>query len=238
MSPLETLVVGRGDPVAVVAHGLGGSIDETRPLASGIGGTRVFYAARGHGGSPLGAEPVSYAVLARDLDAVAAAHGATRAMGVSMGAGTVLALLAEQGDRFERALLLLPPPPGMELSARHEALLAALDAEDLGALRQGVRDDLPEGVRAEAYVAARAEHLLASTGVAAVLRALQPLRLDLSGVTAQVLVLAQTGDAAHPVDAAEHWASELPGAELVVLGPGAVFRERARLRALVRNHFG
>jgi pimeloyl-ACP methyl ester carboxylesterase len=181
---------------------------------------------------------VSYAVLARDLDAVAAAHGATRALGVSMGAGTVLRLLAERGDRFERALLLLPPPPDMQRTDRHDALLAALDAGDLEALRQGVRDDLPAGVRAEPYVVARADHLLTSTGVAAVLRALDPLPLDLSGVTTRVLVVTLDADPAHPVAAAEHWAREVPRAELVVLGPGAVFRERARLRELVRGFFG
>ena len=46
-------------------------------------------------------------------------------------------------------------------------------------------------------------------------------------------MIGQEDDPLHPVPAAEHWAREVPGAKLVVLGPGAVFRERARLRALV-----
>ena len=67
----------------VAAHGLGASIAETRPLLSGVAGTRVFYAARGHGGSPLPDGPFDYDGLGRDLEQVADASGAARALGVA-----------------------------------------------------------------------------------------------------------------------------------------------------------
>ena len=42
-------MTGPGEPVTVFAHGLAGSIDETRPFGSGVRGSRVFLHFRGHG---------------------------------------------------------------------------------------------------------------------------------------------------------------------------------------------
>lgn len=98
---------GTGTPVTVFAGGLGASIAETRAFASGVGGTRVFYDARGHGRSGSDGD-WSYAALAGDLRAVADAVGATRAVGVSMGAAAVLGVLVSDAARFERAVLVLP----------------------------------------------------------------------------------------------------------------------------------
>lgn len=58
-------MAGSGRPVTLFAHGLGASIAETRPLAAGVHGTRVFGHARGHGRSAA-ARP-SYPGLAADL---------------------------------------------------------------------------------------------------------------------------------------------------------------------------
>lgn len=104
---LAALVTGSGPPVTVTvaAHGLGASVAETRPLLSGVAGSRVFYSARGHDGS-LPA-PFSYRDLGDDLLAVADQHDATRALGVSMGAGALLSLLARAPDRFEKAVCFL-----------------------------------------------------------------------------------------------------------------------------------
>lgn len=198
---LETLVTGTGGPVTVVAHGLGGSIAQTRPLAGGLPGTRVHYAARGHGASPLGEEPVTYELLRRDLLAVADAVGATQAL--------------EAADR-----------PAIE------ALVAA-----------EVPADLPPGPVA-AYVKARSAYLLASPGVAALLRTLPlvspvPERTLLVAVQTRVLVLAQEGDPLHPAQVARDLVAVLPRARLVVFDrPGTAFRERARLRELVVDFLG
>ena len=245
LTALEQRVTGSGRPVTVAAHGLGASIAETRPLLSGVAGTRVFYAARGHGGSPLPDEPFDYAALGRDLEQVADEHRATRALGVSMGAGALLSLLARRPDRFERAVLFLPAAvdrPRTDAAVRRVAeLAAALDAADAGAVEALVREELPTDVLAlpgvEAYVRTRTSYLLASPGVAVAVRALPAVTpVDdasrLAAVAADVLLLAQEGDPLHPAQVARDLAAVLPRARLVVFdAPGVVFRERARLRA-------
>ncbi len=243
--PLEVLALGAGAPVTVLAHGVGGSITETRQLAGGLAGTRVLYAARGHGASPLGDEPVTYDLLARDLSDVAGDVAATRAVGVSMGAGSVLALLARHPDRFERVVLFLPAsldePRGVVRPARGLALADALDARDVDAVSRLVAADVPADLAgvAPAYVRARSAFLLGSPGVAAVLRGLSTLapvrdRELLRAVTADVLLLAQDGDPLHPASVARELAGLLPSATLEVFDrPGALLRERRRVRELV-----
>jgi 3-oxoadipate enol-lactonase len=245
---LEVRSTGSGEPVTVVAHGLGGSIEETRPLVGGVPGTRVLYSARGHGASPSPDAGFSYDLLARDLLEVAGGCGATQAFGVSLGASTLLAALAGVPDRFDRVVLFLPAvldqPRSDAAAARVVDLAAAVDAGDAVAVRAAVARELPAGLGGpgQAYVEARSRRLLERPTVAAVLRAVPgmvPLtdRSVLGAVSADVLVLAQEGDPLHPVSAAREVAAALPKARLVVFdAPGVVFRERARLRALVTGH--
>ncbi|MCU1693621.1 MAG: alpha/beta hydrolase [Frankiales bacterium] len=246
------LVTGSGAPVTVVAHGLGASTAETRPLVGGVPGTRVFPAARAHGDGPPVDGPLSYDLLGRDLERVADAHGATQALGVSMGAGALLSLLARRPDRFSRVVLLLPAasdrPRTDDAVARLQALATALDAHDADGVAACVAQELPQdlhdvpGVRQ--YLAARTRFLLDSSGVAAAVRDLPasspvPDRAVLGAVTAEVLLLAQEGDPLHPASVARDLAAVLPRARLVVFDrPGAVVRERLRVRALVGELLG
>ena len=245
--PLEVHATGSGTPVTLAAHGLGASIPETRPLLSGVAGTRVLFAARGHGGSPLPDGPFDYAALAADLVSVADAAGATRALGVSMGAGTLLRLLSVSPERFERVVLFLPAAidaPRTDSAVRRLLALAdALAAADLAAVEREVLLELPPYLRdtpvARTYVATRARFLLASPGATRALRELPAVtpvadRSALAAVSAEVLVLAQEKDALHPAQVARELVGVLPKARLVVFDePGVVFRERARLRSLV-----
>jgi 3-oxoadipate enol-lactonase len=238
---------GAGAPVTVAAHGLGASIAETRPLLSGVTGTRVFPAARGHGASPLPAGPFGYAELAHDLLAVADERGAARALGVSMGAGSLLRLLSEAPGRFSRVVLFLPAAldaPRTDVAVhRLQALADALDAGDLAAVEREVLLELPADLRqlpaSRTYVATRARFLLGSAGARRALRELpdaSPVadRSALAAVPADVLVLAQEQDDLHPAQVARELVGVLPRARLVVFDrPGVVFRERARLRALI-----
>ena len=105
---VEYLVTGRGEPVTVFAHGLAGAIDETRPLGSGVRGSRAFLHFRGHGASSAPETPWTYDALAGELLAVADHVGATRALGVSLGAGALLRILADEPRRFDRLVLVLP----------------------------------------------------------------------------------------------------------------------------------
>ena len=162
-----------------------------------------------------------------------------------MGAGALLALLAVAPDRLDRAVLFLPAaldaPRSDAAAARTAALATALEHRDHEAVAACVAAELPDdlGPAAAAYVRARTAFLLASPGVAAVLRALPaqaPVRdrAQLSGVRTEVLVLAQEGDDLHPAQLARELVGVLPRARLVVFDrPGAVFRERARLRDAV-----
>ncbi|MGZ6029842.1 MAG: alpha/beta fold hydrolase [Myxococcaceae bacterium] len=244
---MATLVTGAGAPVTVAPHGMGASLAETRPLLGGVPGTRVLYDARGHADAPAPERP-GWAELAADLAAVLDAHGATQALGVSMGSATLLRLLAADPDRLRRVVLFLPAAvdrPRDDDGVRRLADLAgALRARDAAAVQALVRAELPAdlGPSADAYVAARTAHLLASPGLPPLLDALPtdvPVEepAALGKVTAEVLVLAQQGDPLHTVAVAEQVAGLLPRAELVVFdAPGVLWRERARLRALVSAH--
>ena len=108
-----------------------------------------------------------------------------------------------------------------------------------------MRDELPADLlddpAVQAYQRSRVEHLLANPGIAVAVRSLPdvtpvPDRSALGAVTAEVLVLAQEGDALHPAQVARELVGVLPRARLVVFDrPGVMFRERPRLRALVTD---
>ncbi|HEX5950108.1 MAG TPA: alpha/beta fold hydrolase [Actinomycetota bacterium] len=123
-------VDGSGEPVTVVAHGLTNNRNELAAFTPLVAGTKVRFDFRGHGRSS--APPTGYAFVdfARDLDAVARAYGATRAIGTSLGAGAIANLLSRNPDRFERTVWLMPA--GLDLPfpfrERYEAM-AELQAE-------------------------------------------------------------------------------------------------------------
>ena len=165
---LEGLITGVGDPVTVFAHGLAGDISGTRPLGSGVTGRRVFFHFAGHGRSDAPPGPWSFADLADDLRAVADRSGATRALGVSMGAGALCRLLADTPERFERIVLYLPAPlDGVrppQAEARLARLLAAVESGEAALVAEAVEPELPPSVRNTptgwSYLRQRVEQLL------------------------------------------------------------------------------
>ncbi len=239
---MRTVVRGQGSPVTVFAHGLGGTIADTRPFGSGVNGTRVFYTARGHDGMPVAR--FDYESLADDLREVADAHGATRALGISMGAGALCRLLEQTPDRFERVVLYLPAvidkPRGATAMTRLQSLDAATATEEQAA--EAVLADVPAAVRdtaaARAYAHMRAQVLcLPSMRDAAANLANDVAVTDasaLSKVTVPVLILGCVDDAAHPSGVAERLAQLLPNASLHVYdSPDVVWTKRQDLRARV-----
>jgi len=240
---LEQLVTGVGDPVTVFAHGLAGDIASTRPLGSAVAGRRVFFQFRGHGRSDAPPGPWSFADLAGDLRAVADRAGATRALGVSMGAGALCRLLAETPDRFERIVLYLPAPldgnrPPVAV-ARLERLLAAVDSGEAAAIAEAVECELPKAVRNTptgwAYLRQRVEQLL-NHALAPQLDTLwrEPAVADESALTAfggRALVIGCIGDDVHPAAVAERVAGLLPQAVLHVYDhPAVLWSNRSELR--------
>lgn len=240
---LEQLVSGVGDPVTVFAHGLAGDITGTRPLGSAVAGRRVFFHFRGHGRSDSPPGPWSFGDLAADLRAVADRARATRALGVSMGAGALCRLLADTPDRFERVVLYLPAPldgvrPPVAV-ARLERLLAAVASGEAAAVAEAVEAELPPSVRNTpagwSYLRQRVEQLQRD-GLAPELETLWPepavpdegrLRL----VTGKALVIGCVGDDVHPVAVAERLAGLLPHAALHVYDrPAMLWHSRKELR--------
>lgn len=244
---LEVLSTGRGSPRTVLAHGAGGSIATTRPYAGRVAGTRTFVHQRGHGRShrPTGTG-WGYAELAADLWAVAGAVGADRALGISMGAGALLAGLADDPDRFDRVVLVLPAVLDRvrddAATARLGRFADLMDAGDVDAVAAHLLADQPGPVRTDPAVVRwsrdRAEELVGS-GVPAVLRVLvgrvpTPDPALLGRVACPVLVLGQEDDPLHPASVARDVAALLPRSVLHVSGPGGIMWEhRGRTRDLV-----
>jgi 3-oxoadipate enol-lactonase len=241
---LEWLVTGTGAPTTVFAHGLAGSIATTRPLGSAVDGRRVFFQFRGHGRSDAPPGPWTYADLARDLRAVADLSGATRALGVSMGAGALCRLLAESPGRFERVVLFLPATldrPAVDARARERiaTLVTAVGEGDGSAVAEALEYEIPPARRGTpavwAYLRQRIEELtrdgLAPQVEDLVGAAALPEARALQAVRARALVIGTVGDDLHPAGVAEELAGLLPHAELHLYDqPGVLWNARADLR--------
>lgn len=173
---------------------------------------------------------------------MAAETGATQALGVSLGAHTVLRLLTRVPDRFAKAVLFLPA--ALDRSPERRAGLAeALARRDEGAVLDWVRGELPADRDTEAYARSRTAYLLSSPGLPLLLDSLtEPPVPDLSplgAIETDVLVLAQEGDPVHPAAVARQLAALLPRATLHVFDrPGVLWSDRARFRQLVLGHLG
>jgi 3-oxoadipate enol-lactonase len=243
---LERLVTGVGEPVTIFAHGLAQGIPETRVYGSGVAGRRVFFQFRGHGRSDAPPGDWTYADLTRDLRAIADLSGATRALGVSLGAGALCRLLADSPHRFEKLVFVLPAVLTQRASpASHDrivTLLEALNSGDIGQLANQLVAEVPKTFRNAApgwaYVRQRLDALLRD-GLAPEVAAFAEQSAisnlaDLTQVTAPALVIGCLGDELHPVGVAEELAEALPHAQLQVYQrPALLWTERAELRDLI-----
>ena len=249
---LEYELRGEGSPVTLFVHGLGGSISDTRPLGSGVEGTKVFCHLRGHGGSTSWSSGNwDYPALARDLDAVADAVGATRFVGVSLGAGTAMHLLGTKPDRFERCVFFLPgaidQPRTGPVIERLQSIAHAIDSGDRYGLEELLLLDVPESRResaaGRAYASSRAKALV-GTSISRLFRGLplaKPVedRAVLRNVTAQCLVVGQEDDPIHPAGLARELAAALGphGSNVHVFEEGgALWSARHALRDLITTH--
>jgi pimeloyl-ACP methyl ester carboxylesterase len=240
---LEYLVTGSGEPVTVFAHGLGNGIAETRPLGSAVDGQRVFFQFRGHGRSSAPEGRWTYADLARDLRAVADLTSATRALGVSLGAGALCRALADDPRRFDRVVFYLPAaldkPREKPARERLISLLAAIETGDAGEVASVLAQEIPANLRNTptgwAYLRQRVEQLM-NDGLAPGLASLPdevPVddRTALSDVTADALVIGCRGDELHPASVAEELAEVLPKSSLHIYDrPGVLWTQRGDLR--------
>jgi pimeloyl-ACP methyl ester carboxylesterase len=244
----ETL--GSGDPVTVLAHGLAGAADDCRPWAAALPGTAVLLELRGHGRSaPVPETGWDYETFATDIESVANETGARQAVAVSVAACALLSWMAREPARFDRVVLVLPAALDKVRSDEASERLAAIGrhatAGDKAAITAGLLAELPPEVAetrlARIWASRRASRLVA-TPPPLPSTALQAPVADvpaLAKVTAEVLVLAERGDALHPVEIAEAVAAAIPGSRLVVMEHGALhWTARAEVTALIAAHLG
>jgi pimeloyl-ACP methyl ester carboxylesterase len=171
---------------------------------------------------------------------------ATRAVGVSLGAGALTHLITDAPHRFDKLVFFLPAvldqPRGDAARARLAEMAALVDARDVQGLAAILVAEQPAGVRGQPEVRVWAEdraRTLAGTAVSSALREMsaQVAIADVSplaAVLAPALVIAQHGDDAHPVQIAERLAGALGNARLRVFdADGALWTHRPELRALV-----
>ena len=241
-------VLGSGSPVTVFAHGLGGSAAETRPLATGVPGTRVLLSFRGHGDSGPLPGGWDYDVLADDLRAVADEVGAQCAVGLSLGAGALLRVLRDDPDRFVRVAFVLPAAIDATradgATLRLEALGDAIDDGDAERVAQILLGEVPEAVRDRRGVATlvrRRAGQLASRPAPRPLVDDRPLsdRGVLARVLVPALVVGQDADPLHRLDVAGELARALPDGQLLALGEGGVFWNATReVQDALADHLG
>jgi 3-oxoadipate enol-lactonase len=250
---VEYLVTRSGEPTTVYGHGLLGSIDETRPFASGVAGTAVFLRFRGHGRTQAFDGRWDYRAVAGELRAVADEVGATQALGVSLGAGALLRLLVTTPRRFRRIAFVLPPPlPGYRHPAATAAWTAMADlvvAKDVDGVAAALLHAQPAPVRAltqaHRYYARVARDLVDGPGdTVTALRTFpsaDPVAdmAALQRVEAPALVIGQRDDPLHPIESGVALADALPNGKLHVLGrPGALWLDRAELRGVLSGFLG
>ena len=222
-------VVGEGEPVTVVAHGLTGSRRDFLLLAPFIPGTKVLFDFRGHGESEA-PPPGRYSMndFAGDVDTVASAFGASALVGVSLGGGAGLRLLRSRPGRFERLVFVLPArlersDPARQKLLRLARLLESRPLEDVADLLVAEEDHAGAFDGSAAWRQRRREAILAMNPIG-IPRAIRELLEDppitdpapLRRVTAPALVVAQEGDPVHRAEVARGLAEALPGAELVL----------------------
>jgi pimeloyl-ACP methyl ester carboxylesterase len=256
---IEYLITGSGAPATVFVPGLAMSIPDTRPFGSGVAGTKAFLHLRGHGGSTApdvdDLPAWTYDALADDVAAVADDVAARQALGVSLGAGALLALAVREPQRFTRLVFALPAAldasteelvtqERAESNAQAHRLADALDARDAVAVGQLLLQLQPAEVRARPDVrlwARRHADVLLSSPVARALRRL-PRELPLTDATSlaslaslsiPVLVLAQRDDPRHPLVVAQRLAAALPRAQLEACDGSWLWTSREALRATV-----
>lgn len=228
-SGLRWQAYGSGGPTTLIVHGLGATAGEARIPASGLSGTRVVVTLPSHSGAADAPEDYwNYPRIAEDVWAVAREVGATRAIGVSLGADALVALLATRPDAFERVALLLP--------ATLDQPRAKQDVDDLvNAVA------LPDGVEAGDYLRARAAafHRL---GAAVAALPGQVSVVDptvLARVSAQVLVVSATDDPLHPEPVAKAAAAAFRNSTLEVFpSRSPLVTHRRELRTLLVDFVG
>ncbi len=238
---LKVVEVGEGVPI-VLLHGLTAThryvVMGSRALERS--GHRVIaYDARGHGASDPAprADAYGYADLASDLLAVLDERGVERALiaGASMGAHTALRVALERPERVAGLVVITPaydPATHLEASslARWDALSDGLRSGGVEGFVRAYGEPAGDPRWRETILTVLRQRLSAHEhpeAVADALRAVPRSRPfatvdDLAAIAAPTVVVADRDepDPGHPLAVGEAYAAAIPGARLVVEGPG------------------
>lgn len=225
---LHVEVDGEGEPVTVFAHGLTNSCRELAAFAPMMPGSTVRFCFRGHGHSSTPASGYRFSDFAHDLEAVAAAFGATRAVGTSLGAGAICNVLARDPARFERLVFLLPAALDVAFEGR-ESLLRTAELLETLPEQEAIEAILSDGGRPKRYEESPWLRdfdlaLWEEMNPIGVARAIREVvndvavedRESLRRVEAPVLIVCREGDPIHPAELGRILASLMPSAELIV----------------------
>lgn len=225
---LHVDVDGQGDPVTVFAHGLTNSCRELALLTPMLGGSNVRFCFRGHGHSDAPESGYRFEDFATDLDAVAREHGATRAVGTSLGAGAICNLLTREPDRFERLVFLLPAGVDVVMDDGERFLetaetLESLPKDEAIAKIMGEPDVLERYIEMP-WMAEMAQAIWEDVNPKAAAQAIREVTRDtpvadrevLRAVQAPVIIICRANDAIHPVVVGEILADVMPNADLRV----------------------
>jgi 3-oxoadipate enol-lactonase len=218
-------------PALVLGPSLGTDVGLFDAQVRDLAGTfRVIrYDLRGHGGSPVGPEPVTLADLANDVLALLDDLGVERFSyaGVSLGGAIGLQLALTSPDRLERLVVIasaaqFPDPPSYKERAervRREGTeflvpsrIGAWVTEDFARSRPEETERLLQMLRrtsTEGY--ARCCEAIATFDV----------RDGLGGIPTPTLVIAGADDPATPVETVRLIAESIPGARFVVVPQGS-----------------
>jgi 3-oxoadipate enol-lactonase len=229
-------VEGEGEPVTVLAHGLTNNRNELAAFTPLVPGTKVRFDFRGHGRSSSPPDAYRFADLARDVDAVAGAFGATVAVGTSLGAGAIGNLVCRVPDRFERMVWLLPA--GLDrpftLAGRYVELAGTLEGKTAAEALDAVLNDSERVARyLETPWRLEVDRVLWEhrdpDGLARAIRGAVtdfpiPDRERLRKVHIPTLIVSIEGDDIHPAELGRIFAELLPNAELIEFsGPQDLF---------------
>jgi 3-oxoadipate enol-lactonase len=229
---LHVEVDGAGEPVMVLAHGLTNSCRELAMLTPFVPGTKVRFCFRGHGHSSSPLTGYRFSDFARDVRAVADAYGATVAVGTSLGAAAIANLVADDPDRFEKLVFLLPA--GLDVPFQYKDLLLETAALIEGRPpEEAIEAIIADPERVARYTAAPwmrdvDRQMMADLNTEGVPRAIReviedwPLRdrHDMAKVTAPTLLICRRGDVIHPAEIGEILVDIMPNAELLMFEDG------------------
>lgn len=236
-------VKGSSGPVTLYLHGLGADAASTRPLASGVPGRGVLVDLPSHGHSADAPEALAYDDLVQIARNVAAAEGATQALGVSLGSAILLRWLISRPQELDRAVLYLPAAVRQPRPAgRLRAALA-----DPSALREYVACELPHDV-ARTTLGARwlteRQTALQRAGIAAYARMLEshapvPDASVAAAVRTRLLAIGAEHDRLHPVQAATEAAETFPNGRAHIFAEAApLWTSRRELRRTIASFLG